>query len=286
MGEENNSSAATLMIKEDSPIYGSVEVTKNAVSRTSVTAKRDIISCTMGEEKRFSATRCMAKEDSPIHGVVQVTKTVKEKFSAIILEGGVFGFPNLLTVVYSRFWVACGSQRLSRSCKASTPVESHNLERVSSSTSSLCDLPGLSVSSFDHNDDLSSEVDPNCIVYSTVHDSNEDEEVTENIVDILQQKVTAFLLHIKDECNASQTIIKEVIKGVDDVIEHYLEWVKVLREKWSSYLRVNISYDFLGLTWAGAMNGTVKHIYARLLETNQNDETHEIKLHLDHGWCT
>ncbi len=53
-------------------------------------------------------------------------------------------------------------------------------------------------------------------------------EEVERIEDILQERVAAFLLHIKDECNATQTIVNEIVKGMDDVQDLYLELVKVI----------------------------------------------------------
>ncbi|KAJ1521813.1 hypothetical protein ONE63_003448 [Megalurothrips usitatus] len=71
-----------------------------------------------------------------------------------------------------------------------------------------------------------------------VEEESDDSEVSEQlpIEEVLQNCARTLLGHIKEGCNATQHIVKEVMRGVDDIQDVYLE---VIKQKFKEHAGIN-----------------------------------------------
>ncbi|KAK3922201.1 Adducin-related protein 1 [Frankliniella fusca] len=99
-----------------------------------------------------------------------------------------------------------------------------------------------------HHDEL--QVQENQQSTSEDPDLDFEEEIELEIEDILQHEVGSFLVNLKDSCYATQKILNEVIKGVDGILEIYLDWIESrFHKKFSGkeYISLNEVSDILKL---------------------------------------
>jgi len=49
-----------------------------------------------------------------------------------------------------------------------------------------------------------------------------------SVGEMLQAKASAFLSHIRDGLNTTQKVVDEVVQGIDEILDIFLEFVEVI----------------------------------------------------------